>query len=254
LTGLAAVLIRLDDTAAARPALVEAVSLARTSPDGSALVGSLIYLGRLAAAEGDIESARRFLKEGELHARNSGDAFFLAKALLFLASIDIVENRLTRAEALLSEALLLDQERQDDFSIATTLAWLALAIGAAGDLPRAIGILQDCLERCSKLREPYPFFLAGVAIAALSGERTDAAAKAQLLGVLDELSQPGSLMPSVVAQSLKGARTSLARRLGRREYEASHETGKSMSLGEAIVVAQRTLTSMSESQAILVAL
>jgi tetratricopeptide (TPR) repeat protein len=241
LTQLGAVLIRLDETQEAQSALAEALRLARSSRDSSAVIRALIYLGRLAAAKEDLEEARQFLNEAEKAARAAGDSFLIAKALLFLASVDLLQGEPERAEGLLDETLVLHRSRGDDFSAAVSLAWLALAIGNRKSRAGACAVLDECLDICRDIEEPYPFLVAGVAAIVLAGESGDPEQKAQLLGSLDLLSQPGSLMPLVAFKKLHECRADLSLRLGRQRYEAALDGGKWMSLDQSIALARQVL-------------
>lgn len=155
----------LGDYAEARTSLDASLAVSRKIGHRYAEGQGLLYLGMLSLQLGDLEQACEQSQCAEQIAGQIGDAATQATALLNLGHAQAAQERYTVAAGTYHRALELLKDAGEPALSAEAQAGLAELTLAEGDLPRAVGLVEEVLpslenEALTQTGEPFRIYLA----------------------------------------------------------------------------------------------
>ena len=202
------------------------------------VTNALQGLAGVRALMGDTGGAVACLEEALPILRDLGIRSSTAYALNNLAGLVAGGGDLPRAVALYEEALVFFRELGETAGIALVLTEFGETLRDTGDLARAFSLYQECLTLNRRLGRPRMVAIGLRALASVAALDDEGARAARLLGAAegvlattDEISTPGE------AADHQALRAELERRLGRDAFSAAFETGRRLTLDEAVAEA-----------------
>jgi non-specific serine/threonine protein kinase len=182
---------QLADLDRARPALEEAVSLARTMGDTELLASQLIDLAGVLGNQRLLPEATALVEEAAELSEAVGDRWGAAVALTTLGVRDLIYRKGEEAEARLTASLPMFRALGDLRSSIVVEYSLARAIGLPGDVRRALPFLESALRRCGELGQATLMATALECTAYLLSGVSVAESCARLLGAAEALRERG---------------------------------------------------------------
>jgi len=133
----------------------EAVRLAQLTGDQRTIAGSLLSLGLVADARGEVEEAVRKWEESLQISRQEGYKDFVQENLWLLGPHAGYYGDYQRAVALLTEGLAVARDIHDGLGEIRCLAFLSLAQVHVGNYSEAINTIQECKAKAEALGNPF---------------------------------------------------------------------------------------------------
>ena len=228
------------DHTLARVLREENLAIYRELGDERGVANSLNSLSRVAYVQGDHDEARALLEESLTIYQKLGDTRSISNSLQNLGRIAAVQNDYEQAEAFWLESLKLRRTLEDKQGVAELLGLLAEASTTRGDYTKARLLLKESLTISRQLGTKQAIVSSLEAFAELSMMEGDAEQAVQLWKAAEALCE---LMGTPVSlgehpdyqRQVEAART----QLGETRFKAAWETGRAMSLEDAIALALR---------------
>jgi len=238
-----------SDPAAARPALVRAVAMAR---DAGLLVPLSHSLSMSSISEnlaGDHASARRMLDEAGVLTADLDDLSAKISVLQAIALNGLFEGDLEAVRSASSEGARLSRESGDLYSLEMMLLNLGLTALIASDLAESKPLFIEALRIAHQIDDRLAQYALLDALGYHAASVGQARLGAQLLGAAETVrARAGASVIPFLAPLLAQAEESATASLGASRFAAEFETGKHMSrvaaiglaLGEPVRVAAAT--------------
>jgi predicted ATPase/DNA-binding CsgD family transcriptional regulator len=226
------------DAAAARPALEQAVAVARAAGERSLLSQSLCMASIAARMAGDRDASRRLLEEVPAITEDLDDVAAVLALLQARALNGLFDGDLGTVRASASEGVRLSREAGDLYGLEMMLLDLGSAALVDGDHNRAPPLFAEALRIAGEIddRVAQYYLIASFAYLAASSGRGRLAA--HLLGASETVRTGVGATPiGILAPFLAQTQKSAVAALGAARFEAELEAGKRLQRDAAIRMA-----------------
>jgi adenylate cyclase len=200
-------------------------------------------LGILARQQGQPEQALSRYEEALALRRELGDRWGIANCLNNMGNVNVDLGRYEAARAQLEEALAIQRELGDRYMVGNALNNLGNVARAQADYGRALALYRESLEIYGVLQDKWALAYLLEDLGWLLAQQGQGGVALQLVGAASTMRQEiGAPLTASETEKLNGALAEAIRPLSEREQEAATQTGKSMSLSEALLYAMDCTT------------
>ncbi|MGE5338652.1 MAG: tetratricopeptide repeat protein [Gemmatimonadota bacterium] len=220
----------------------QALKLARLAGDADLSLTALRWLATAFYATGDHERARRYLEEVRDTARAAGKHAELSATLIGLGEIHRATGNVAQAVACYEESLALDRAAQSSRGIANGLGNLARALVLLDELERARVAALECMQVAEAAGQRATCACSLDPVAGLAESLGDSERAARYYGAANAFRRESGTLREPVDQVFIDAliaRTKTA--LGTTAFAAAKDAGAAMTFEEAIADAQHWL-------------
>ena len=226
------------DLAGARILYQEGLAIRRRIKDERGIAGSLNNLGNIAHSAGDYETAQAFYEEGLTCYRNLGNQHGIAILLDNLGLINSARGDYETARALLEESLAIRRQMDNQHGVAAALNNLGCLAVRQHKYKAAHALFREGLTIFRDLGDRQSIASALEGLAAVAHEQNQQAWGVRLLGAVSQLRQTiGSPLPSAKQEEIDQQLFSAREGLGDTAFGEAWETGRAMTLDEAVTFA-----------------
>jgi predicted ATPase/DNA-binding XRE family transcriptional regulator len=233
-------LVRVQgDYAQADALYTECLAIRRERDDQDGIIGALHNLGIIAFQQGDYQRAIDHFQEALPIARANGNTYGTAFGLASYGEAVTALGDLDRAKALYTESLALFQSIEHSWGIALALAGLAEVSTRQGDPGNAAALYRESLALSGRLGDRLTVATGLERLARLELlEGSTAGHAARLLGAAAALrEQINAPLPPASQSDHERSLAEARRQLGEAAFTASWDTGRRLTLDEAVAAA-----------------
>lgn len=199
-------------------------------------------LGSISFRQGDYESARLYWEQALAVYREMGDKANTAFILSALANVSQIQGDLWHSMGLYEESLKIWRVIGDEVSIAPLLVNLGFVMLRQKNMEQATTLFTEGLALNKKIEHPTQIFDCFIGYAALAMSMEKPKLAAQLLGMAERVIPSGQKNPVSDSQfTYDQLIEDIRAALGEEAYTAAYDTGKQMSLNEAVAYALKEL-------------
>jgi non-specific serine/threonine protein kinase len=224
--------------------LTEAAELARSVGDVPTLARALTALGVLGLFTREWEQSRGYLDEARAYWRDLRDDWETAFTLLYLGANEFGQGHDEEAVRFLEESLSLYRVIGDGPARGIVLIWLVYTIRESGDLPVAVGRLEELRELSDQSDDRRLLYLCGAGTTWLLREHADPEQLVRVLGAIWQLREMMGIDRSRIFYTnvvLETTTQTLQTRLGPEAYDAAFAEGRRLSFQEMAALLRELL-------------
>lgn len=215
--------------------LNESLTIARELNEPQLIATAIYGLGVAARFRGDLERAEELLQESLGSFRQFGDRVGTYISLYNLAEAATTRGDLERAEALHEESLALKRAQNDEWSVANSLMSLATIARLQNDTSRAMGLIQESLTLFLKIGDTANIAFCLREISALASLQGHSQSAVQLYAFADTLLEAlGYPSGHAYREQSEHPLAALHARMGKARFNGAWESGRSLTLDQAI--------------------
>ena len=200
------------------------------------LIANGIYgFGILARYRGDNERAVEQLEESLTLFRQLGDHVGTYISLYNLAEVATARGDYEQAQKLHEESLVLKREQGDEWSIANSLMSLAILARLQGNYPQAIHLIQEGLALFQKIGDRTNIAFSLLEFSAIAANRGHSQLAVLIYGAADMLLERlGYPSENIYRAESERQLTAVRLRMGEAKFNSVYESGRSLTLDQAI--------------------
>jgi predicted ATPase/class 3 adenylate cyclase/Tfp pilus assembly protein PilF len=250
LSNLGAVMERLGNLDRAEELQREALAIARKLGDEQDISLTLNNLATVLWNKGDLDGAQDLLEESLVIKRRIGNLFGLAVSLTNLAILNSGKGDLDRAISYMEEALSLDRQLGNLDGIADSLGNLAAIVAQTGDLARAAQLDGEALEIRRDLGDSISIAYSLESIGGTAARAGSWADALRMFSAANHLREKiAAPLPTAEMESYEHGVGLCRDGLSSDAFDQAWAEGQSLSLDDAMDLAQRAATEIAEGRA-----
>lgn len=224
--------------------LTESVAISRSLGDRWATAFALSVRGNLSEDQGDYEEARSYFAEANMLFSETGDMVNVAVSLYHLGVVAYGQGNLDSALDRCRSALALARDQNDPWTTANALSWLGLIHIDRDDGREAAMALAEALSIYTQVAATEQIVEVFRRIAVLVQARGDSRAAVRLFSAANAIGgQLGAVQSLPESVAYERANDAARRVLSTGDYEFASESGRRLSLADALEEAYACLGS-----------